>query len=479
LALRWRRLAFTGLAACALALAGAGCAREPFRPRHVFLVTVDTLRADHLGSYGYGRATSPRLDAAATDGVLFEQAIVQWPKTGPSFASMFTGQYPQTTGLTHEAALRVPEAYLTLPELFRELGFTTVAVVSNHVLDDELGWDAGFEEYLETWRGEEGVSHDPVVYRKGINAVRVNELALPLLARHRDATRLFAWIHYSDPHAPYILPDGYENPFLGDRFYVGDEIVEIESPRATALGERRDRKFYVAQYDANVHLADLHIGELLEHLDRLGLLEGSLVVFTADHGESLGEHGYCCGHGRLPYNQSARVPLIFYAPGHLPAAVRVALPVELVDLYPTLLDLVAPGREVAGLEGTTLGPLLAAGPPAPEVAAQFRWAFSEAGGGSPLTHFRSVQGPTWKLVYHPARKVKRQARPILYELYDLEADPGETRDVKEAHPEVWRELRGVLFEWMKGSEWIRRPRGFVEEHSEEMKKALKALGYLP
>ncbi len=135
-------------------------AAEP--PRRVFLVTFDTLRADHLGAYGYRRATSPRFDALAEGGVLFERAIAQWPKTGASFASMFTGRYPQTTGLLQRAALRVPAEYLTLPELFQEAGYTTVAVVSNPVLGAELGWDearqkAEVRRYLEIARREYGL----------------------------------------------------------------------------------------------------------------------------------------------------------------------------------------------------------------------------------------------------------------------------------------------------------------------------------
>jgi arylsulfatase A-like enzyme len=462
--------AVLGLGACS---GGDPAAEGP--PRHVLLITVDTLRADHLSPYGYPRETSPAVAALAEGGTLFERAIAQWPKTGPSFASMFTGQYPQTTGLTHDAALRVPEEYLTLPELFRHLGFTTVGVVSNGVLAADLGWDAGFDEYQETGKLAPEPSDDPVDYRKYLNARRVNELGLPLLERHRDAERLFAWFHYSDPHAPYLLPEGVENPFVGDSHYTGNEIAPLEEGRHVRLGDHRELRYYVAAYDANVHFADRHIGELLDRAGELGLLDDALVVFTADHGESLGEHGYYFGHGRLPYEPSAHVPLVLSWPGRLEAGARVPEVVELVDLYPTLVELIAPGQEVPGLEGESLAPLLlpAAAEAGPAPGA-FELAFAEAGGGSPTTHFRSVRDARWKLVYHPPLG----KAPRSWELYDLARDPGETVNLAEEETRELQRLRSVLAGWMKGSEWIRKGKDEVEVHTEETKKALRALGYI-
>lgn len=469
-------------------LLAAGCAgRKPAgTPRHVLLITVDTLRADHLSAYGYPRATAPAAERLAADGVLFERAIAQWPKTGPSFASMFTGQYPQSTGLTHKAAIRIPEGYLTLPEFLAGRGFTTVAVNSNAVLSKELGWDRGFTEYLQTWEVAGGIAEDPVEYRRSMNAARVNELALPLLARHKDDAHLFAWIHYSDPHAPYLLPEGVPNLFLGDAYDVGDAQVDLRDPEAVALGDHRDLRYYVASYDANVWFADQKIGELLAGARELGILDDALVVFTADHGESLGEHGYYFGHGRLPYNQGARVPLIVsYPRGGVPGAVRVAQPVELVDLYPTLAALLAPGREVPGLEGESLLPFLrpAAATDADAEArrrsqAGFALAFSEAGGGSPTTHFRSVQDAEWKLIYHPRLQSGKTTLPQRYELYHLSEDPGETLDLLGEAPEPLARLRRELFAWMKGSDWIRRSRDEIKAHDQETLKALRALGYV-
>ena len=485
-------VALVALVAVLLVLTGCGGGGgTPATPRHVLLITVDTLRADHLGLYGYPRATSPAIDALGEGGVVFDRAMAQWPKTGPSFATLFTGQYPHTTGLTHKAALRVNDAYLTLPELMRHAGFTTAAVVSNGVLAKRLGWNQGFETYRETWTLSSEKSNDPKEYRRWINAQRVNQLALPLLDEHRDDERLFVWLHYSDPHAPYVLPEGFDNPFEGDEYYVGDETVELENPRATALGTRRDLKHYVAAYDANILVADQHIDAVLDHARELGLLDDALVIFSADHGESLGEHAYYFGHGRLPYNDGLHVPLFFSYPEHRRGELaprRVAQTVELIDLYPTLRQLFAPDSEVPGLEGESLAPLLFADPPTDEGEGEEKddtkrdqstgFAFSGAGGGSPLTHYRTVQDRQWKLVYHPPLPTRNGERPELWELYDLTTDPGETNNLLDLHPNELRRLRRQLVAWMDGRDWIRPPKEQIEAHNEETLRALEALGYL-
>ncbi len=440
-------------------------------PRHVFFITVDTLRADHLSAYGYPRTTSPRLDRLGASGVLFERAIAQWPKTGASFASIFTGRYPQTTGLTHKAALRIPPEYLTLPELFKESGFTTLAVMSNAVLASDFGWNAGFDEYQQTWGGGE-FPQNPREFRQFAHAGKVNDLALPLLEKHRGADRLFVWLHYSDPHAPYILPPGSENPFLGDALYQGDHPVPRKVTRGYALDGRTDLKHYIAQYDANVLVTDTFIQRVLDRARELGLLDDALIVFTADHGESLGEHGSYFEHGPLPYNTTAHVPLFFVGPG-FPEGRRVDRPVELVDLYPTLRDLMLPGKKVDGLEGQSLVSLLApaeAGSADLRQADRFRYSFSEA--GQRQEYFQSVQDASWKLIYDLRHRNDPQ-KPGGFELYHLAQDPLETRNLATAQTEELRRLRRELLGWQKEA----KVEG-DEGDDAETQKALKALGYV-
>ena len=446
----------------------------------MFLITVDTLRADHLSLYGYPRATSEYLEELAAGGVVFERAIAQWPKTGSSFASLFTGLYPQTTGLIQGAAVDLPGEYLTVAELLSEMGFVTAAVVSNGVLRRSLGWSQGFDEYLQTWDLAPEEPDDPVEYRQWLNARRVNELALPLLDRLQDAERLFLWLHYSDPHAPYYLPEGVENPFLEDPWDVGEAPAKIgrRRQRAHALGENRELRYYVAHYDANIRLADDHIREVLGRARELGLLDDALVVFTADHGESLGEHDYYFGHGRLPYNAGVHVPLVIVHTRAGGGGRRVRSPVELVDLYPTLRSLVARDREVPELEGDSLVGLLADDARTRRRALSgFRFAFSQAGGGSPGGHFRSVQDERWKLIFRPARQGRRQ-RPERWELYRLDRDPMESRNLLAGETGEFRRLRDELQGWMKGSAAIIRRPDEIEAQGEEAAKALKALGYV-
>lgn len=470
---------FSRCLVCVLVLGcGAGPSNDTPSIRRIFLITVDTLRADHLGAYGYPRETSPYLDELASSGVLFERAIVQWPKTGASFVSMFTGQYPQTTALTHKAAIQIPDGYLTLPEFLRAEGFTTLAVTSNAVLASRLGWSDGFDEYVEVWQAE-GYSDDPVAYRKVTHAGRVNDLALSLLEKHADSPRLFAWLHYSDPHAPYLLSGDHSNPFLGDRLYIdaGAALVDRKAKHGELIAGERELRYYVAQYDANIRLVDTAIRSLMEELEALDLLSDSLVIFTADHGESLGEHRLYFEHGPRPYNASSHVPLFVVSPGRVAGGRVVARPVELVDLYPTIRDLVAPGREVPGLEGRSLLPFLdEEGSTVDQQAFQF--AFAEAGGQWPLRHYRSVQDQRWKLIYHPKVERGSRPRPERWELYDLEMDPGETVNLFTEDDRESRRLRRVLSDWMNGNAWLRRSLETVEERSAETLRALKALGYV-
>jgi arylsulfatase A-like enzyme len=473
----WVSLVLLALAACRGKETGQSSplSAAPHPPRRVFFITVDTLRADHMSLYGYPRATAPGLQRLAATGVTFDRAITQWPKTGSSFAAMFTGLYPHTTGLTHKAALRIPVPYLTLPEFFKEQGYQTVGVVSNAVLAASLGWNTGFDEFKETWGGGE-FPDDPKLFRPLAAAPRVNELAVPLLRKYAKADRLFAWIHYSDPHAPYILPDGEKNPFLGDAVFNGPGDREIPKRlvnRGYTLEGHTDLKYYVAQYDANVLMADRYIQKLLDEMRSLGLLEDSLIVFAADHGEELGEHNSWFEHGPLPYNTTGHVPLFFVMDG-LAAGRRIDRPVELIDIYPTLRDAVAPDRQIEGLEGHSLWPFLRPGKIDPRQEEVFRQAFLEAGHRPDFYH--SVQEGTWKLVFNSGGKHSRAADSPTggFELYNLAEDPLEMHDLAATKTEEVRRLRRDLMAWMRKA----KSSGDEDEVNGETERALKALGYV-
>lgn len=480
---RLQALALLSFGALAL-----GCSAEPQPavspepPRRVFLITVDTLRADHLGWHGYPRDTSPRLDEWVERGVVFERAIVQWPKTGPSFASMFTSLYPHTTGLINRAVQTIPDDHLALPAWFQERGFTTAAVISNPVLSRDLGWGRGFDRYEQTW-GDQAtldaidelpVEERPMAFRRHVWADRVNEVARPLLASLASEERLFVWLHYTDPHAPYLLQPGTGNPFLDDAHYVGDETVDLTGAEGRALGDRRDLRFYVAQYDANVLVTDRAIGAILGEIADLGMEDGSLFVFTSDHGEELAEHGVPFEHGPVPYNSSVHVPLVVVGEPWVGTGGRVTEPVELIGLFPTLVELLGePMPE--GFEGGSWLPVLRERSSARETEAGAGAAAVDidpvafADAGAYQRHLRSIQNGEWQLVLRPPNRGRERST---IELYHLPSDPRQLQNVASEFPEVTDRLGRRL------SRWIRDSPPNVTPHTEAARKALEAMGYL-
>ncbi|HEY6321453.1 MAG TPA: sulfatase, partial [Thermoanaerobaculia bacterium] len=354
------------LAGCAvIQLAGCGSDKAPATrsaqapavaplpsPSNILLITVDTLRADHLSSYGYPRRTTPNLDRLAAEGVRFDQTAVQWPKTTPSFASMFTATYSKDNDIVRRVGIPVSCRFEMLAKVLKRRGYSTQAVVSNGALGSEFNFDQGFDTYVETWKLTSHAGANPN------QAEAVTRLAIGLLdGLGRDARAgrpWFLWVHYIDPHFPYLPPGKWRDRFQGDRFADRSRKVPISDRpkqqmggigREQVLDGRDDLAFYVARYDAAVAYADAQIGELLAEMRRRGLLGRTLTAFTSDHGESLGEHAYYFDHGRFGFQTCLRVPLILHYPGVLAARVD-RQPVELLDLAPTLLE--AAGASLPG-----------------------------------------------------------------------------------------------------------------------------------
>ena len=385
---------------------------------------------------------------------------------------MFTSLYPHTTGLTNEAAQTIPGDYLALPAWFKERGYRTAAVISNPILGPDLGWDRGFDHYEQTWVDQATldalddlpIERRPMEFRRYVWADRVNELAKPLLASLADEERLFVWLHYTDPHVPYLLQPGSENPFLDDEHYTGDETVDLADAEDRAIGDQRELRYYVAQYDANVRVTDRAIGAMLDEIADLDMEAGSLFVLTADHGEELAEHGVPFEHGPVPYNSSVHVPLVIVGEPWAEAGRRIERPVELVSLFPTLVDLL--GEPVPkDFEGRSLRPLLTGDGPGegdPDPVA-----FADA--GAYQRHLRSIQDQEWQLVLRPPNK--QRDKPLL-ELYHLPSDPLQLHDVAGESPEVRNRLARRL------SRWIRESPPNVTPHTEAARKALEAMGYV-
>ncbi len=314
---------------------------------NVLFVIIDTLRADHLGAYGYEKPTSPNVDEVASAGVVFDQAFANCSWTRPSIASMLTGVYPRETGVYKERYDKLSPEVVTLAEMFHGSGYRTYGVTANPSINAVFGFDQGFDEYGDcgvVWAWMKGKTK----YKKGKvlmeDADLVTDRSIALLERHEEGP-FYLQVLYIDPHLPYGAPDHFVHP-------LNDEP-----------------KSRVERYDSEVAFADQELGRLLtfvreHHPD-------TLVVISSDHGEGLTDHPgvpRAGTHGFVLYDSNIHVPLIFAHPG-LQGGSRFPDPVQLLDLVPTLAELF--GLTVAtGVKGTSLAPVLH-GKPAPQLPDQF------------------------------------------------------------------------------------------------------------
>ncbi len=388
------------LVACLLAASGLGCAADRQPIERVLLVTIDTLRGDALGCYG-GPARTPRLDALADSGLRFAAAFAPAPLTLPSHASLFTALDPPQHGVRDNASFRLDPEIPTLAERFSEAGFATAAFVAAMVLDRQYGLDRGFDLYddhlgIQHGAGVHGIPERP--------AREVVDAALGWLETAPD--RFLLWVHLYDPHAPY------RGPFW--------QLTEDQTQRY--LGE--------------VEYADEQLGRLLQSLDERWPGEATLVVFTSDHGESLGQHDEGT-HSLGIYDATQRIPLLLRG-ARLPRGSVDSL-VRLVDLGPTLLAL-AGLEPLPDVEGRSLLPQIRGG--GEERLVYMETLATQIGyGWSPLLGLRSAR---WKYIRAP--------RP---ELYDLRSDPQELHDLAAERRELVAELDARLSERLAGARPVR------------------------
>ena len=405
------RFARSGLLAGALLL--AACGGDSAHP-NVVIVAIDTLRADHLGCYGYPRPTSPRIDAFAAESVLFEQTVAQSPWTLPSFASIMTGVIPERHGAGQgKLCLVLPCAALesqqeTLAEVMRRAGYRTASFVSNGFVSAGVGLDRGFETAELSPLG--GV------------AMR---LARKWVETHQQEP-MFLFVHLVEPHMPYEPPAADAAPFI-DATYAGPIGARADFTNAYGKLDDADRRRIVDLYDGEVHADDRLVGTMLDTLEQLGLDRKTLVVLVADHGEELFDHGFV-GHGHTLFDELLRVPLVVRFPAGEPRG-RVAHQVRAMDVFPTVLEVAGipapPGLDAVSLVGAAHGD---APPPATANAiAEFTYR------GPDLRALRTAEE---KLVFDHDAGTSR--------LFDLIADPKETIDVGERRSEHVSTLRTVL-----------------------------------
>ena len=386
-------------------------------PTHVLLVTLDTVRADRLGSYGWANARTPVFDSLARRGVRFTRAYATAPITLPSHATIFTGRYPPGHSARHNGVAMQSDVP-TLATRFKEAGFETGAFVSAFPLDRRFGLNRGFDVYDdELPRDAQG---RPTNERAGALTV---DRAIAWMRGRPDVSRLFMWVHLFEPHAPYVATDG-----------------NAGGPRSASQ-----------RYDDEIAVTDREVGRLLgawRNIDR------TVVVVTADHGEAFGEHGEI-GHSVFVYDTTLRVPLIVAGAG-APAGRAIDAPVTLADLAPTL----AAWSKLALLDadGIDLGAVIDGAPTGERTLYAESFAPLLDFGWAPL---RSVRRNDVKFIAAP--------RP---ELYDVGADPQEQENVVAARAELARDLAERV-ERVSGPELPSRP----SSADPEVLARLRALGY--
>jgi arylsulfatase A-like enzyme len=472
-----------GVAALLAALALLASCSQPAGPPvpGVVLITVDTLRADRLGSYGYRLDTSPNIDALAARGVRFEDVTVQWPKTGPSVASLMTGAYPKTTALGL-LPRQVSDSLLLLGEVFREAGFQSAAVVANFNVRGEIGFAQGFDSFVESWqeefeaRGERGeFSNEPGKVKQYTNATLVTDEALRWLHSRDESRPFLLWLHYMDPHGPYVPPAKYGRYFEGEHrnTMVPPELLPEYQAQSRDGRPIHLSSHYEAQYDREIRYLDDELGRLFASLDELGIGD-SLIVLTADHGESMGEHAYYFEHGKLPYQATAHVPLIIAQRGRISGGRAVQEPVGLIDLTPTIVELaglpIPPSHEGVSLAGVIREEASSKLPPLVFMEGGYDLAASQL----------VVRDGRWKLVHVRSDRDRSFMTGAEFELYDLAADPSELTNVADRHPEIVLRMAAELKRWHEGGPRpadvgnLVDPEG-LDERSQEM---LEALGYM-
>lgn len=310
---------------------------------NIILIVVDTLRPDHLGCYGYVRNTSANVDKFASEAVLFENAFSQAPVTGPSTSSILSGFLPHETKIMNNTTPLPPEVN-TIAEVLKKAGYHTYGVVSNWVLRKKNKFDQGFDIYDDRMDDHEANRKSPERI-----AEHTTSRALEILTQH-ESGNFFLYLHYQDPHGPYVPEPPYDKLFAnhGQKPYPMKIADKGGIPPYQKLGDHTDFHYYVSQYDGEIAYFDEHFGQLIAGLRQLGLYENSLLVFTADHGEAMGESNRFFAHGHNLGHDQIHVPLIVRHPDLAPGRRKDC--VQLLDVATTIINAagIKPGPEYRG-----------------------------------------------------------------------------------------------------------------------------------
>lgn len=425
----WRSSAqLTALIALGLSAVACGGAAAPPREQPVdslLLVTIDTLRADHVSCYGASPVSTPNLDALAKRGALFERAWSTVPLTTPAHASILTGLYPPAHGVRNNARFRLPDDVTTLAEALKQAGRRSGAVVSSFTTARMFGLAQGFDDYDDDFGNDAGGGE-----RNQRPASESIDRAIAWL-ESQAGRPVVQWVHLYDPHTPYAAPAEFASQYRSD------------------------------PYSAEVAYTDAEVGRLFAALDRMQRSARTVIAVLADHGEGLGTHGEE-EHGFLLYEETLHVPLIVAAPGLVAAGTRISSPVSSVDLMPTLLRLLATSPP-AGLNGVDL---FQPQGPARALYAETLYPFEEFG---------------WSALYALRDADLKYIEAPTPELYDLQADPRENRSVATQRATeasaLGRKLRDVAA-GLINTERLASAAGFAGRDDPETIARLESLGYV-
>ncbi len=411
---------------------------------NILLINIDTLRADHLHCYGYPKPTSPAIDHLASEGALFKRCFAPGIPTTPAHTTLYTGLHPiQHNIVSHGGSAELDHKCLVLPQLLQEAGLTTCAVDN---LYDIKPWLArGYEFYINP-----SFHHR---MRLLISCEEVNRRAIPWIKQHANET-FFLFVHYWEPHTPYLPPMRYRNFYNGgDPFNPSNHGLEPmkrqpfwkmwEDTWFRKLGPVTDPEFIASLYDGEIRHVDDGIAELMEALDQAGIAEETLVILLSDHGEMMYRHDIFFDHHGL-YEDNVHVPLMMRWPGHIKPGLRVTVGAQHLDILPTLLNRISEeARERVNrrltypLDGIDLWPYLSDGGAAEwrdvvlcENTWQSKW---------------GLRTESQKLIL--SREPDHHGMPMR-ELYDLKADPGEEHNLVEEQPERAAMLEARLEGWI-------------------------------
>jgi len=426
----------------------------------VFIITVDTLRADHLGCYGYDRSTSPNIDQLSRESVLFSNAVTTFPSTSPSIGSMMTGRYPFQIGVFNNF-VQLHDKNLTLAEILQAAGYRTGAFVSNFVLIREISnLQQGFDHY-DDYLSTREVNRD--FYQR--LATDTVERALGWLSQNKKEP-VFMWLHLMDPHGPYTPPAPFDTMFEWDP----DPIPSVLIPKYQYTGST-DFGEYVSLYDGEIAYADHEIGRFIKALKAGGRFGSALIIFHADHGESLDEHAQYLTHGNDVYEPCLHIPFIVKLPDGDKSLEELAGTstsdlVSVLDISPTILTLA--GLKVPELfEGRSLfqkglGQASSTGNPI----------FVESL-GLPYHDERSVaiRGKFPKLCYF----VNKSNGEITHrEFFQLEEDTDELYDLWGNADAPYNELSGSLDSWLDKRRSYRLPFVVKRFHPSDSKEFIRS-----